>query len=140
MHAYKKVVLLSVLIALGGCQGVKKTTVTASPGQPVLRSQAAAAKAKAPTDEATKKQLTTCLFEAEQLLKLNGDKYRQPVDTLYQYIRAAKYYASVSSSLSTGNTDTLTPMYQFKVNDACNTVSQLLLSALKQGDAASGGR
>lgn len=138
MHAYKKVVLLSVLIALGGCQGVKKTTVTVSPGQPVLRSQTVAA--KAPTDEATKKQLTTCLFEAEQLLKLNTEKYRQPVDTLYQYIRAAKYYASVSSSMSTGNTDTLTPMYQFKVNDACNTVSQLLLSALKQGDAASGGR
>ncbi|EEF3449018.1 hypothetical protein GJZ31_04670 [Salmonella enterica] len=133
------VFLLLTAFVLAGCQSVKKTTVTGKTSTPVL-SQAATAPLKAPGDEVTRKQLSTCLFEAEQLLKLDGQKYRQPVDTLYQHIRAAKYYASVSSSMSTGNTDTLTPMYQFKINDACNTVSQLLLSALKQGDMAVTGR
>lgn len=134
MNTYKKMVWLCVLLVLGGCQGVKKTTVTPAQGQPVL-SSSQDARLKAPTDDMTKKQLTTCLFEAKLLLKFNQQKYNQPVDTLYQYIRAAKYYASVSSNLSTGNTDTLTPMYQFKVNDACNTVSQLLLAELKHGES-----
>ncbi|AHE72405.1 hypothetical protein M942_00190 [Enterobacter ludwigii] len=77
--------------------------------------------------------LATCLFEAEQLAKLNSDKYREPVNALYRNIRAAKYYATLAARMNTGSTDTLTPMYQFRVNDACNTVSQLLLGELKQG-------
>ncbi|EDT0233599.1 hypothetical protein GPD67_003670 [Salmonella enterica] len=87
-----------------------------------------------------RKQLATCLFEAEQLLKLNQEKHREPVSKLYQYIQAGKYYASVSTHLSTGTTDTLTPMYQYKINDACNTISQLLLSELKQGGVVTGKR
>ncbi|KNC93266.1 hypothetical protein GM31_20140 [Trabulsiella odontotermitis] len=88
----------------------------------------------APTGDGVKGQLTTCLFEADQLLKMNQEKYREPVNALYQNIRQAKYYASVAARLSAGNTDTLTPMYQYKVNDACNTVSQMLLTELKQGN------
>ncbi|MBS3895070.1 hypothetical protein E0L31_027005 [Serratia marcescens] len=82
-----------------------------------------------------KKQLSICLFEAEQLLKINRDNYRAPVNALYQNIREAKYYASIAPEMSSGNTDTLTPMYQYRVNDACNTISQLLLAELKKGDA-----
>lgn len=91
-------------------------------------------------DDTVRKQLATCLFEAEQLLKLNQEKHREPVSKLYQYIQAGKYYASVSTHLSTGTTDTLTPMYQYKINDACNTISQLLLSELKQGGVVTGKR
>ncbi len=29
--------------------------------------------------------------------------------------------------------ETITPLYQFRVNDACNTISQSLLAELKKG-------
>ncbi|MEP8991488.1 hypothetical protein ABKV56_02625 [Enterobacter hormaechei] len=135
MHRCGNILLLAVVVVLSGCQGMKKTnrvTLTPQPGRPALSSPAVAP--VPPVDEGVRKQLATCLFEAEQLLKLNREKYREPVNHLYQDIRAAKYYAAVASRLSTGATDTLTPMYQFKVNDACNTVSQLLLTEFKQGN------
>lgn len=142
MHRCGNVILLVAAVALSGCQGMKKTnrvTLTPQSGRPVL--SAPAGEPVAPVDEGVRKQLTTCLFEADQLLKLNRAKYREPVNSLYQDIRAAKYYASVASHLSTGATDTLTPMYQFKVNDACNTVSQLLLTEFKKGNTVpEGGR
>lgn len=108
-----------------------KTTVTPRPGQPVTA--APAPPLSAPSGTEVKHQLATCLFEAEQLIKLNGTKYQAPVSALYRDIRAAKYYASLAGRLNATTTDTLTPMYQYRVNDACNTVSQLLLSELKQG-------
>lgn len=139
MQRCAKLLPLVFIVALSGCQGIKKTTVTSRPDTPVLKSTSV----KPPRmseDDAVRKQLATCLFEAEQLLKLNQEKHREPVNKLYQYIQAGKYYASVSTHLSTGTTDTLTPMYQYKINDACNTISQLLLSELKQGGVVTGKR
>lgn len=135
MHRCGNAILLAAVVVLSGCQGTKKinrVTLTPQSGRPVLSTPAA--EPVAPVDESIRKQMATCLFEAEQLLKLNSRKYREPVNSLYQDLRAAKYYASVASHLSDGSTDTLTPMYQFKVNDACNTVSQLLLTEFKQGN------
>lgn len=132
MHHYGKGVLLAVTLALTGCQGFgkgNKVTITPRAGQPVT-----GATLSAPAGEGIKGQLATCLFEADQLLKMNPAKYREPVNALYRDIRQAKYYAAVAARLSAGSTDTLTPMYQYKVNDACNTVSQMLLTEFKQGN------
>ncbi|MEI9745967.1 hypothetical protein [Enterobacter ludwigii] len=140
-HPGKLIAVLMVAVALSGCQGFKnpkRVTVTPVTGRPVLASVTTAHRVDAPSsgapgDAGVQKQLTTCLFEAEQLARLNAVKYREPVNDLYRNIRAAKYYATLAARMNTGSTDTLTPMYQFRVNDACNTVSQLLLGELKQG-------
>lgn len=60
-------------------------------------------------------------------------KYREQIDTLYRSIKATQYYASISNDLSNIMVETITPLYQFRVNDACNTISQSLLAELKKG-------
>ncbi len=77
--------------------------------------------------------LTTCLYEAEQLRKLNPTKYQGTTDELYRTIRDTKYYASIMARMDPGTTRTLTPMYEFRVHDACNTVGWQLLTELKNG-------
>ncbi|CAI1015356.1 Uncharacterised protein [Serratia quinivorans] len=79
------------------------------------------------------RQLETCLFEAKQLAQLGGGAYRQQVAELYRHLQAAKYYASIAGELAGSTTDTITPLYQYKVNDACNGISQSLLVELKKG-------
>lgn len=128
--------LLGLVMVLSGCQGIIKSqrvTVTPRAGVPVLSEKVSPAMVI--SQGAVKKQLSICVFEAEQLLKINKDNYRVPVNTLYQNIREAKYYASIAPEMNSGSTDTLTPMYQYRVNDACNAISQLLLAELKKGDA-----
>lgn len=136
MHLCGKTLFLVLVMVLSGCQGViknQRVTVPPRAGVPVLSEKVSSAVVISPG--AVKKQLSICLFEAEQLLKINKDNYRVAVNALYQNIREAKYYASIAPEMSSGSTDTLTPMYQFRVNDACNTISQLLLAELKKGDA-----
>ncbi|HFI5337041.1 TPA: hypothetical protein ACGQS5_004787 [Serratia liquefaciens] len=91
--------------------------------------------AEAPADPKMKGQLETCLFEAKQLAKMGGGAYRSQVEAVYRNIQAAKEYATLADGLDDATADTLTPLYQFKVNDACNTVSQSLLGELKKGVA-----
>ncbi|MBH3035801.1 hypothetical protein I5M86_00140 [Serratia marcescens] len=80
-----------------------------------------------------RRQLETCLFEAKQLAQLKGGAYRQQVAELYRHLEAAKYYSSIAGELANSTTDTITPLYQYKVNDACNGISQSLLVELKKG-------
>lgn len=77
--------------------------------------------------------LNRCIFESSQLLKMNKNKYRYLVAKLYNEVDAAKYYATIVNNLNEVNINTLTPMYQYKVNDACNSISQAILAELKKG-------
>ncbi|EKS6337600.1 MULTISPECIES: hypothetical protein [Enterobacter] len=125
-------VMMMAVMVLGGCANLKtgkKSTVTPQSSRPVTGQ----ATVTPPAGKDVSAQLSTCLFEAGQLIKLSPEKYREQVNALYEDIRGAKYYASVAGNLSAATTDTITPLYQFRVNDACNTVSQLLLQELKQG-------
>lgn len=137
-----RITLLVLTVFLSGCQGLhagKKSTVTPVPGKPVAAGASVIAGATPPAaSDGVRKQLATCLFEAEQLVKLNAGKYRGMVNTLYEDIHTAKYYASVAGNLSATTTDTITPLYQYRVNDTCNTISQALLGELKQGSAVKG--
>ncbi|ELY6276436.1 hypothetical protein ACT47M_001528 [Cronobacter muytjensii] len=87
----------------------------------------------APVNNDTKLRLERCLAETKHLANINRDKYREQIDTLYRSIKATQYYASISNDLSNIMVDTITPLYQFRVNDACNTISQSLLAELKKG-------
>lgn len=77
--------------------------------------------------------LSTCLFEAKQLAQLSRGEYRSQVEALYAQLRAAKAYAALEGSLPGSTTNTITPLYQYRVNDACNGISQALLAELKKG-------
>ncbi len=135
-----KMFLLAAAILVSGCQGMNKTAITPQlvPIKPAPDHSTVPATPS--VNNTINLQMTTCLFEADQLLKVNRNKYREPVNMLYQRLRAAKRYAAISSGLNSQSTDTLTPMYQYRVHDACNTVSQLLLNALKQDAETSGSR
>lgn len=86
-----------------------------------------------PDSDDLKLRLQTCLFEAKQLSRLGNSAYKAQVAALYHNIQATQYYASIARELARTTTDTITPLYQFKVNDACNTISQSLLAELKKG-------
>lgn len=140
MPYYLKYILLSTFIFLYGCVGANNSNYPSGASKKTMGT------IETPTQHAIRdfdttvnkasinQTLSKCLFEASQLTKINSKKYHQPVNALYQNILAAKYYASVASKISDSNTDTLTPMYQFRVNDDCNAISQLLLNAFKQGE------
>ncbi|PSN09730.1 hypothetical protein C7G83_03005 [Siccibacter turicensis] len=85
-----------------------------------------------------KARLNSCLVEAKQLAKLRNGAYRASVDELYRNLRATQSYASIAGELSTSTTDLMTPLYQYRVNDSCNTISQLLLKELKKGAMING--
>lgn len=87
----------------------------------------------APVSSDTKLRLERCLAETKHLSDINREKYREQIDTLYRSIKATQYYASISNDLSNIMVETITPLYQFRVNDACNTISQSLLAELKKG-------
>ncbi|WP_258179983.1 hypothetical protein [Siccibacter turicensis] len=117
---------------------VQNTTTTASStslSQPAVRSDN---DNSAQADPAMKARLNSCLVEAKQLAKLRNGAYRASVDELYRNLRATQSYASIAGELSTSTTDLMTPLYQYRVNDSCNTISQLLLKELKKGAMING--
>lgn len=113
----------------------RTASATSSPlPQPGLAgSESAVSAGNAQVDPATKARLSSCLVEAKQLAKLRNGAYRASVDELYRNLRATQSYASIAGELSTSTTDLMTPLYQYRVNDSCNTISQLLLKELKKG-------
>lgn len=76
--------------------------------------------------------LKICLYEARQLNRLTGNAYAAQVNELYRNIKAAQYYATVYAELSNNTSQMVTPLYKFKINDNCNTISQALLRELKK--------
>lgn len=82
----------------------------------------------------TSQRLQTCLAEARQLSSIGNGTYNNLVDSLRRSIAATKYYAGIAGQLSGNTQDTITPLYQYKINDTCNTISQSLLAELKKGD------
>lgn len=78
-------------------------------------------------------KLKKCMFEAEQLSELSGGKYSNKKTELYKAIKQAKYYASVAANVSKETAETMTPYYQFKVNDMCNDIAWTMYNELKAG-------
>lgn len=77
--------------------------------------------------------LQTCLFEASQLNDMSGGKYAEKKELLYQTVREAKYYASVSSRVSADTAMVMTPYYQYKMYDICKELSRDMYNELKAG-------
>lgn len=92
-----------------------------------------------PAGAAISGRMGTCLFEAEQLSKLGTPAQKNLVTGLYRNIRAAQQYGPMAVRLAEGTSDMITPLYQFAINDSCNSVSQALLSVLKKQVPVTGG-
>ncbi|EKY3222478.1 hypothetical protein RBA45_000661 [Cronobacter dublinensis] len=139
----KKIIYIAaMMMSLSACTTPAKKSVPVKPSAPQTATAAAVQPTPtpvesmnqlAPVNDDTKLRLERCLAETKHLADINREKYREQIDTLYRSIKATQYYASISNDLSNIMVDTITPLYQFRVNDACNTISQSLLAELKKG-------
>jgi len=70
--------------------------------------------------------LKQCLNNASELAKLNK-KYRSNYDEIHQLITETKSYSSFSDKTSESVTRVVTPLFEYKINYKCNTISHLLI-------------
>ncbi|MDG9984749.1 hypothetical protein [Klebsiella michiganensis] len=70
--------------------------------------------------------LQQCIQDADALVKLDK-KFQQDSNELYGLINDAKFYASVSDQTSASVKSTITPLFEYKINDKCNSISQKLI-------------
>ncbi len=77
--------------------------------------------------------LKTCLFEANQLKNIDKNKYDNQVYNLYKTISEVKYYTSIYKEINKDTKTTITPLYTYRINNICNSISQSLMSELEKG-------
>lgn len=70
--------------------------------------------------------LQQCIHDADALVKLDN-KFQKDSSELYGLINDAKFYASVSGQTSASVKSTITPLFEYKINDKCNSISQKLI-------------
>ncbi|MBN6416922.1 hypothetical protein JZL99_22790 [Escherichia coli] len=83
-------------------------------------------------NETNEKFLSTCLFEAGQLEKINPDKYKDKVNLLQAALKKQKYYNSIEGQVNDSTQKTLTPLYIFYIRDVCGDINYALGMELKQ--------
>ncbi|EOV8484592.1 hypothetical protein ACOSHH_004962 [Klebsiella aerogenes] len=126
----KVLISIALVIFIQGCTETS-TTSQVSPDTVVSSSQIqSGSNAKA---QEGGERLQICLFEAEQLSSIREGKYSEKKVLLYEAIREAKFYESISSRISVGSAESLTPYYQFKISDICNDISRTIYDELKAG-------
>ncbi|EOC1316295.1 hypothetical protein ACI09J_000901 [Cronobacter turicensis] len=139
MFNNKSIYMAAMMMSLSACTAPKSAPVkSTAPQAASVSAQPSPTPVEsmnqlAPVNNDTKVRLERCLAETKHLSDINREKYREQIDTLYRSIKATQYYASISNDLSNIMVETITPLYQFRVNDACNTISQSLLAELKKG-------
>lgn len=110
--------LALVCISVGvlqGCTNIKKTD------------SALIKKDVSQTEQPTQvPALQQCIQDADALVKLDN-KFQKDSSELYGLINDAKFYASVSGQTSASVKSTITPLFEYKINDKCNSISQKLI-------------
>ncbi|HED4271353.1 TPA: hypothetical protein R4302_005350 [Klebsiella oxytoca] len=72
-----------------------------------------------------------CITDAKTLSQLD-QKYQKNTQELYALVNSAKYYASVADSSSLNVSSTITPFFDYKLNEICNNVSLLLITEFQK--------
>lgn len=67
-----------------------------------------------------------CISDAKTLSQLDA-KYGKNTQQLYTLINNAKFYASVADDSSSNVSSTITPFFDYKLNEICNEISILLI-------------
>lgn len=75
--------------------------------------------------------LQQCVHNADVLVKLNKN-LQKDVSTLYVLIADAKFYASVSGQTSANVKSAVTPLFEYKINERCNSISQKLITEFEK--------
>ncbi len=78
-------------------------------------------------------QLTTlqqCFNDATTLVKLNK-KHQKDYNDLYEVVNEAKGYAAIVDDSSLSVKSTITPLFDYEINNRCNNISQLLITEFK---------
>ncbi|MDK6932431.1 hypothetical protein QP353_23820 [Klebsiella aerogenes] len=72
-----------------------------------------------------------CITDAKTLSQLD-QKFQKNAKELYSLVNTAKYYASVADSSSVNVSSTITPFFDYKLNEICNNISLLLITEFQR--------
>lgn len=80
------------------------------------------------TTEETPKMLKfqRCITDAKTLSQMDA-KYSKNTQELYTLVNNAKFYASIADNSSSNVSSTITPFFDYKLNEVCNEISILLI-------------
>ena len=76
-------------------------------------------------------EFSSCVAEATTLIKINRIKYEKDYINLSTMIKATKDYAGIITTIQSDTQSIITPLYQYKINNICNEISQKLLAEMK---------
>jgi len=74
---------------------------------------------------------SSCVAEASALTKIDRAKYAKDYNNLAAMIRITKDYSGDISNIRNDTQSIVTPLYQYKMNNICNEISQKLLAEMK---------
>ncbi len=79
------------------------------------------------TDETPKMlKFQRCITDAKTLSEMD-EKYSKNTQELYALVNNAKFYASIADNSSSNVSSTITPFFDYKLNEICNEISILLI-------------
>lgn len=116
------------ITTLQGCTSFQKPQSVLTPKN--TSEKTAIAQPAAPDKSTQLPFLQRCLKNVNILVKLNS-KYQAEQQELNTLINDAKFYAAFSDTTSENVRLTVTPLFEYRLNDKCNTISQLLINEFK---------
>ena len=72
-----------------------------------------------------------CITDAKTLSHLDS-KYEKSTKELYTLVNNAKFYASIADESSTNVSSTITPFFDYKLNEICNNISLMLIEEFQK--------
>ncbi|MBA7935125.1 hypothetical protein HV127_28400 [Klebsiella sp. RHBSTW-00215] len=72
-----------------------------------------------------------CITDAKTLSQLDN-KYEKDTKELYALVNNAKFYASIADESSTNVSSTITPFFDYKLNEICNGLSIMLIEEFQK--------
>ena len=72
-----------------------------------------------------------CITDAKTLSQLDK-KYEKDTRELYTLVNNAKFYASIADESSSNVSSTITPFFDYKLNEICNGISTMLIEEFQK--------
>lgn len=72
-----------------------------------------------------------CITDAKTLSQLDS-KYEKSTKELYTLVNNVKFYASIADESSTNVSSTITPFFDYKLNEICNNISLMLIEEFQK--------
>lgn len=72
-----------------------------------------------------------CISDAKTLSQLDK-KFQKNTKELYSLVNNAKFYAAIADETSTNVSSTITPYFDYKLNEMCNNISIMLIEEFQK--------